>query len=139
MQKALSILEQIAVHLPEIKRTLGKNWPGFAGQMRALAASFENLVDQAALDAAADQLMLLFVVDDQIVDVMTRPVSAEMKQIPLLSNLRHYLDRHEPARVIPLKTVANRFILLCREPDKAAEPDQADAEGLDNVSEKEKK
>ena len=120
-RKSLSILEQITIHLPEIKQVLGNRWPVFTRQIQAQAPLFENLTTGAVLDQAANQLLALFVADDAVVDVMTRPVSDETRRTRLPSNIRHYLDQQEPAIKVDLETVANRFIEICRDPDKAAE------------------
>lgn len=131
MLKAVSILEQIMVHLPEIKQALGKRWSGFAEQIQRQATSFRDLADEGALMQGANQLLALFVIDEAIVEVMTRPVSPEIRQLRLPLNVRRYLDRYEPADKIELKTVANRFYLLCENPDQAAEPSQPDAQARD--------
>ena len=137
MRKAVSILEQITVHLPEIKLALGERWPIFADQMRAQAPSFENLADEAALEKAANQLLSLFVANDAIVEVMTRPVAEETRRVRL-ANIRHYLDRQEPASQIDLETIANRFYLLCQNPDQAADPSQPEATLKDSAANSEK-
>ncbi len=122
MQKTLSILNMLITHLPEIKEALGERWLDFVSKMRAQATSFENLTDETALIDAANQLLGIFVLDETVVEVITRPTHTKES----ITTTRHYLDHRVPPQSIDLQTVANRFYMLCQEPDKVIELAQTD-------------
>ena len=124
MQKASYIFDQIIIYLPEIKQTLNEAWPAFMTKLQSQTALFENVSDESGLDAAANQLLGIFVADNVIVEIMTRPVSNGVR-------FRHYLDNHEPQVTIELEGDRNKFVMLCRNPNEFLDQNQLKANDED--------
>lgn len=135
MQRSLLILEDLLVHLPAIKGELkSENWSIFSNQIQEQATSFEKLADDQSLTGAANQLLRLFLENETVLEIITRPDSGNIRSIRL--------PKPQAEEEIHLETRPNIFCLfrdlkeietienaelaqwfqdVCRDPDTFAE------------------
>ena len=131
MQNTLLILDLLETHQVEITAVLAAKRPLFIPSLQTHQQTLAQLKRQAAslpdndkpltpaqlavqtdvkhaLSVAANDLLQLFLQDDTITEIITRPP----KSHDSLSERRGYLDNYEPQSRIPLQGIANDFYLL---------------------------